>query len=108
MFSIIVLQPQGSDVYAPNAFSPNGDGINDAFTLFGNEKIEAIENLTIFDRWGGMVFYAEGIAPNDLSKGWTGEWRGKQANQGVYTWMATVKLADGTNKLLAGDVTLLR
>lgn len=106
--SIILLQPQGSDVYAPNAFSPNGDGINDAFTLFGNEKIAAIESLTISDRWGGMVFYAEEIPSSDLSKGWTGEWRGKQANQGVYTWIAMVKLADETNKLLTGDVTLVR
>ncbi|MEO1264008.1 MAG: choice-of-anchor L domain-containing protein, partial [Bacteroidota bacterium] len=47
------------DLYVPNSFSPNNDGINDTFRIFPSENsnIELIKDLHIFNRWGGLVFH---------------------------------------------------
>ncbi len=98
-----------ADIYAPNVFSPNGDGFNDAFTLFAGIGVKEIESLLIFDRWGGMAFEAEkSIQPGDLAAGWDGTWRGKDASAGVYTWTALIKLLNDKTVRVSGDVTLVR
>ncbi|MCB0635460.1 MAG: gliding motility-associated C-terminal domain-containing protein, partial [Lewinella sp.] len=43
-------------VYAPNAFSPNGDGANDRFTIFGDDGLLQVKNLKVFSRWGELLF----------------------------------------------------
>ena len=58
--------------YIPTAFSPNGDGINDFFTIYGNPSVERIEELLIFDRWGNQVFLNESFSANEETSGWDG------------------------------------
>ena len=53
-----------SDIYYPNAFSPNGDGTNDYFTIFSKKSIENIQTLKIFNRWGSLVFERDNFSPN--------------------------------------------
>ena len=55
-----------SRIFIPNAFTPDGDGVNDVFKAEG-EYIETFE-LMIFNQWGKMIFYSD-----DISKGWSGE-----------------------------------
>ena len=50
--SIINLDLQYFEVFIPNAFSPNKDGINDHFTIFGGNDLVAIKSLSLFNRWG--------------------------------------------------------
>ncbi|MBL7791018.1 MAG: gliding motility-associated C-terminal domain-containing protein [Saprospiraceae bacterium] len=96
-------------IYVPNAFSPNNDGINDGFTLFGKaEQIDKIVELLIFDRWGELVFHKQHFAPNDELLGWDGNTRGKAQSQGVYVYHATVELAGGRQLKLQGEVGLVR
>jgi len=95
-------------VYIPNGFSPNGDGANDGFTLFANERVEEIETMLIFDRWGEEVFQANNIEPNLPQLGWDGTFRGEYMNPAVFVYVFEVRLEDGTRKVFSGDVTLVR
>lgn len=95
-------------LYAPNSFSPNGDGINDTFLLYGPTPDATIIKLNIFNRWGDMVFEAENVFPSDQTVGWDGTFNGKNAEIGIYAWMASVSFACRKTKLIKGDLTLFR
>jgi gliding motility-associated-like protein len=91
-------------VYVPDAFSPNGDGINDVFTAkgFGITKFE----MNIFDRWGEKLY-----TTNDIEKGWDGKYAvrgGEEVKQDVYVWK--IKLTDtfGKGHEMSGKVSLIK
>ena len=90
-----------NELIVPNAFSPNGDGINDLFR-FDGVNIRQIE-LQVFDRWGQKMFDGKG----DKTLGWNGEYKGKKMELGVYVYQATVYFADDTKEFVKGNVTLL-
>jgi gliding motility-associated-like protein len=92
-----------TQIYIPNAFSPNGDGENDIFTVFGISFENA--KLAIFDRWGELVFDAF----VDEIHGWDGNFRGKPAVSGVYVYRLTYKKPFSTEIFEEkGDLTLIR
>ncbi|HHM21950.1 MAG TPA: T9SS type B sorting domain-containing protein, partial [Bacteroidetes bacterium] len=94
-------------VFAPNAFSPNSDGINDFFTLYAAEGENIlIRRFSIFDRWGNQVFHAENLVPG--THGWDGNHRGQPAAAGVYAWLAKVEPEQGGNLILKGGIHLVR
>ncbi len=104
----LVIDPR-VDVYMPNAFSPNGDGINDFFTVFANElQVEEVLSLQIYDRWGGQVFAKKSFPPNRLSEGWDGRSHGKILPMGLYVYMAKLLLPTGDEIMVKGDVALVR
>ncbi|GEM_PF-2794614 len=89
-------------VEVPNAFSPNGDSKNDVFRIVGPGS-EAILNMRIWNRWGQKVY--DGPGP------WDGSQDGKPAASDVYVYLIKVGCAvpvEGREKVLKGDVTLLR
>ncbi len=94
-------------IYIPNAFTPNGDGINDIFYIFG-DNIDKVLVFRVFDRWGGMVHEKENFPANDPAFGWDGKHKGKAANIDVYAWYARLQLCNGSVVFKKGDVTLLR
>lgn len=96
------------NVYFPNAFSPNDDGINDDFRCFQDGDVTLIQSFRIFDRWGGLVFQASDVQPDDIAARWNGEWHGKPALEGIYTYFATILFRDGTSSVFKGDIQLLR
>jgi len=96
-------------IFAPTAFSPNNDGQNDAFTLFGDEmKVTQIDELQVFDRWGNLLFSQTDFAPNDENAGWQGDFRGQDMKNDVYVWVAKVSFFDGQAEIFKGSVSLLR
>ena len=96
-------------VYIPNVFSPNGDGLNDKFTLYANKKGEELVLLQIFDRWGNMVYHAEHKDVHAFKNdGWNGSYKGKLMDPGVYIYQAIVRFIDGEVRKFSGDVTLIR
>ena len=103
----IVVLPQVR-IYIPNVFSPNFDGYNDYFTLFSNDQVEEILELSIYDRWGEHVFKKENFQPNDPSIGWNGRFKGEDMNPAVFVYIFEVKLKDGSTKVFSGDVTLMK
>ena len=93
--------------YAPNAFSPNFDGYNDFFTLFGGSEVASIKKLLVFNRWGAVVYEGKDLPAADGSVGWDGQFKGKAMNAGVFTWMAEIEFIDGIVETHSGDVTIV-
>ncbi len=95
------------ELYAPNAFSPNADGINDLFFIQG--KVNApMNHFRVFDRWGGLVFEYRMGEINNPATGWNGKIRGKPAPAGVYIFTAEMALPGGFSQQLSGTVSLIR
>jgi gliding motility-associated-like protein len=97
-----------NDVYSPNIFSPNNDGKNDYFALYGGKTVVEIRNMKVFDRWGDMVFQSPKVFPARDDASWDGFFNGKQAPIGVYIFFAEVFYIDGHTEIVKGDVTLIR
>lgn len=94
-------------IYYPNVIHP-GD-INGWFTLFDNGKtIALISSLSIYDRWGNLVWQKKGFIANELPLGWDGRFQGQQVVPGVYAWHALLMLRDGNIVTKKGDVTVIR
>ena len=96
------------DVFIPSAFSPDGDGTNDIFTIFSGQGVEEVESFQIFDRWGNQVFFKGPFQPNDPLFGWDGTHNGEPLNAAVFVYFAEVRLITGEVVLLEGEVMLLR
>ena len=95
-------------LYVPNVFSPNGDGNNDFLMLSAGPGILSLETFQIFDRWGGQVYSQDNIPAGPEVAGWDGSYQGDRLSPGVYTWLAQVRLADGSSLVRSGNITLLR
>ena len=87
--------------YIPNAFSPNADGYNDVFYIYG--KAISSVNFSIFDRWGEKVFES-----NDLSSGWNGVFKETLMQPGVFVYYAELYFENGDKIEEKGSITLLR
>ncbi|MBI3521310.1 MAG: gliding motility-associated C-terminal domain-containing protein [Bacteroidetes bacterium] len=91
-------------LYIPNAFTPDGNGVNDIFQPLGVGIDEDNYRLDIFDRWGENIF-----SSNNFRKGWDGSVKGgKMAEQGVYTYKIVVKDIQGNNHPYVGHVTVIK
>jgi gliding motility-associated-like protein len=96
-----------SYIDAPEAFSPNGDGVNDYFTLFANRIADY--DVRIYNRWGELVFEDTNLADlNDMSKGWDGSYQGKPQNVGTFVYYLTATDDYGKKISKKGNITLLR
>lgn len=95
-------------IYVPNAFSPNGDGINDGLFLYAGEEVSRVISFKVYNRWGGQVFVAKNAPPNAPAAGWDGRGQGQPAPAGLYAWVAEVELLDGRRVELKGGVVLVR
>lgn len=90
-----------TNYFVPNAFSPNGDGENDEFKVYGN----GIKGLTmrVFDRWGALVFESM-----EVDARWDGTYKGRDLPEGVYIYTVTVIFEDGKMEQSNGSVTIIR
>jgi gliding motility-associated-like protein len=94
------------EVYVPNAFTPDGDGLNEEFRPHIDCELTSFE-LMIFDRWGKMVFNTY-----DFEQGWDGTIKGKPAEVGTYAWVVVYKAqlygAVVTGDTVKGTVTITK
>ena len=96
----------GAPVHIPNVFSPNGDNQNDEFIV--RPLCYEILEFKIYDRWGNMV-YTKDMQPNSDTVKWDGYNQIGACQIGVYSWYGIFKFTNsGEEKLMSGDVTLLR
>ena len=105
---INVLFEPCNDVYLPNAFSPNGDGVNDRFFPSDGGDVTMIHNLSIFDRWGNVVFNQSDFLPNSPAVGWDGNYLGQTAPNGVYIWQLDASFINRSRTLTKGSLNLIR
>jgi len=96
------------EVYFPTAFSPNNDGTNDTFHPFAGNAVAEIIRLSIYDRWGELLFDNTAFPANASGEGWDGTFRGKTMPVGVYVWVAELVFVDNRIETLQGDVLLIR
>lgn len=89
------------NIFVPNAFTPNSDGIND-FIYVSGEYIASL-NFAIYDRWGEKVFFT-----TDINQMWDGTFRGKNCQSGVYYYKLEVNCEGGKTFVKGGDITLIR
>lgn len=96
-----------SNLEAPNAFSPNGDGINDYYNVFNVKSIVSF-NAAIYNRWGQQLYSwgIDGIGCEEC--GWDGTYKGKPVKAGVYYVVIDAVGADGIKYEIRRDVNLLR
>ena len=85
----------------PNAFSPNGDGVNDVVKVEGMGIVEL--TFRIFNRWGELVFET-----HDVNQGWDGIYKGTLQEMDVFTYTVQATLINGQAVPLKGNITLLR
>lgn len=88
-------------LWVPNAFTPNGDNLNNTFKIvYGSIKLFQID---IYDRWGEHLF-----STNDITQNWDGTFKGQPCPDGVYIYRLRYAGADNMSKVLTGNITLLR
>ena len=98
-----------SRIYAPNVFSPNGDGYNEFFGLdVKDNTIRGVRSMKIISRFGAIVYECTDCATGAVNSGWDGRLGGQPLESNVYIWAAEIDFVDGTSQLFTGDVTLLR
>ncbi len=102
---LVRVQPK-QDVFIPNAFTPNGDGFNDYFTVYGGSHVAKVKSMQIFDRWGSAVFSKTHFDVNQETEGWNGQHRGKDLQQGVYVYVVEVQFIDGQTEHFRGDISI--
>lgn len=96
-----------SSLEVPNAFSPNGDGINDYLNVYNAKSIVSF-SASIFNRWGQKLF-SWGIDEIGCDNcGWDGTYKGNPVKAGVYYVVVKAKGADGIEYDFRRDVNLLR
>ena len=106
--SLVWLDLEHYQVYIPNAFSPNFDGINDRFSIQGGAELIRIRHLQVFDRWGTLVCSIKDIPPNDHTQGWDGRLKGQEIVAGTYIYLASLEMDDGITRQVSGSVILIR
>jgi len=95
------------NVFIPNVFSPNGDGVNDIFKPFTDENVKTLKVFRIFNRWGDLIFERKNIdATTTIIDGWDGYYNGQPVQTDVYVYHIELEYKDGKIVQLYGDVTL--
>lgn len=92
--------------FIPNVFTPDGDGINDFFYFSSLEPVTEAE-MTIFNRWGELVFRKMAKGKSDELR-WDGAREGKPLPEGVYYFVINYFTAAGEKKTQSGHLTLIR
>ncbi|MCX6294726.1 MAG: gliding motility-associated C-terminal domain-containing protein, partial [Bacteroidetes bacterium] len=98
----IVIEPEFT-FFIPNAFSPNGDGINDDF--FGKGDYIKKFEMSVYDRWGNLIFFAD-----DINKHWDGKANhgSELAQEDVYVWKISITDANDKKHSYIGTVTIVK
>ncbi len=103
---VLYLDERFSDVFIPNSFTPNGDGVNEIFKVIGTEILDEEFSISIYNRWGDKVFET-----NDINQGWNGSMlnSGYYCPTAIYVYTLKYKNAITTQTHeLNGQITLVR
>lgn len=96
------------DLLIPNAFTPNADGLNDVFYPQA-PGYGLVKSMTIFNRWGEMVFNQEDFPLNDPAYGWNGTYQNTPIEgSNVFVYVIRLRCANGSSTAVTGKITLIR
>ena len=102
----IVTFCKSAQVFIPNAFTPDGDRLNDVLMVRG--KGIRVNYFRIFNRWGELVFEKKDFDPNDPRYGWDGRVRGIPASPDVFVYTAEVICDNNVVQIYKGNTTILK
>ncbi len=94
------------NIYIPNTFSPNGDGVNDQFLVYSEYALPITEFL-IYDRWGSLIFTRSNVLSNDIDNGWDGTFKNNELQPGTYSFIVKIKTQEDLI-VKNGSVTLVK
>jgi gliding motility-associated-like protein len=100
--TLVVVTCDTPFIFLPTGFSPNGDGHNDSWKLYGNQPVDKV-TIMVYDRWGEQIFYSED--PNFV---WDGTYRGVELPPDAYGFMLSYGCQGDPPKQLKGNVTIIR
>ncbi len=95
--ALIDLDQLQSEIFIPNCFTPNGDGINELFIISGNQCGDG-DVLEIYNRWGSRLYRTE----KPYEEFWDGRFKGRQCTESVYYYLLFTN-----NKVLKGHLSLI-
>lgn len=96
-------------VFVPNAFSPNGDGVNDFITVFADtEQVKEVNSFDIYNRYGELVFKRDNFQPNDEYLGWNGTKSDVKLSNDTYLYSIVLVLKNGGEYVIQGSFMLVR
>jgi gliding motility-associated-like protein len=103
----VLLYCDNSQIFIPNAFTPNGDGENDIFYPRGI-GVKTIKTFRIYNRWGELLFEKAGITLNDAQNAWDGSYKGGDPKPDVYVYILDAVCYTGEDITIKGDVPIIR
>ncbi|SFF36848.1 T9SS type B sorting domain-containing protein [Spirosoma endophyticum] len=92
----------------PTSFTPNGDGINDSFNVVLNPCLGRIRQLSIYNRWGQLIFHQELTSSLEKLFSWDGKYKGELVQTGVYGYQLTLESPTGKMSRHTGALTVIR
>jgi len=95
------------DIFIPSIFTPDGDGNNDTFQVYGGPTVSQLKEIHIYNRWGELMHSAKNVPATDEYIGWDGMHLGKPAIAGAYAYIAVFDVVTGDEKIVKGTVTLV-
>lgn len=98
---------QDGQVFIPNAFTPDGDGLNDVLTVRAS-GIVMVKYFRIFNRWGDLVFERANFKPNDPSYGWDGKVRGVVGGPEAFVYTCEAVCENGASYTYKGNVSIIK
>jgi gliding motility-associated-like protein len=96
-----------SQLYIPNTFTPNGDGLNDFFFPRG-KGLDVVNSFRVYSRWGELLFERNAMNVNDEYAGWNGTYKSQKLAPDVYVYIIEASCDNGDQIQWKGDVTLIR
>lgn len=95
------------EMYFPNIFSPNGDGVNDRFVLYKNKIPAQINQVVVYDRFGNKMFESKGGNFGEDFIGWDGTFNGRFVQPGVYILQIDISNFKGQREIITKDLTVI-
>jgi gliding motility-associated-like protein len=99
----IEVLPEPGDIYVPNTFTPNGNGLNEIFMPVGFNISNEGYHFMVFDRWGMLIYET-----HTWGDGWDGTLKGNKCQIDTYVWKVDARDIEGTKFQLIGHVNLIR
>jgi gliding motility-associated-like protein len=103
----IKIRCENSQVFLPNTFTPNGDGLNDVFAVRG-VGIKNILSFKIYSKWGILLFERTNFPANDYSNGWDGTFNNTPLGNDIFIYTVDAICITGDLIQVKGDIALIK
>jgi gliding motility-associated-like protein len=95
------------EIYVPNVFTPDEDGVEDLFVIHAGKSVALLLDMSVYNRWGNLVYHWDEPIEPDFWPGWDGRIEGETGQSGVYVYVLRALRTDGREIEQTGDVTIV-